>query len=140
MKFSRNARVFRGQLDLTPVANVLFLLLLFILLNSGMVFTPGVRIELPVAGPETLPGTDRPTVVVAVDQGGQLFFNQQIIPLDQLGAQLTRMARSQSNLTLVIQSDKRVSYDTVVQLGQLARQAGMQEVLFALRPLPVEAQ
>lgn len=140
MKFPRNARIFRGQLDLTPIASVLFLLLMFILLNSGIVFTPGVRIELPVSGPEPVPGTDRPTVVVAVDQGGQLFFNQQITSFEQLGIQLPLMARAQSNLTLVIQSDKRVSYDTIVQLGQLAQRASMKEVLFALRPLPLEGQ
>jgi biopolymer transport protein ExbD len=138
MKFARNVRIFRGQLDLTPVAGLFFLLLIFVLFNSGMVFTPGVQIELPISGTEALPGIDQPTVVVAVDQGGQLFFNHQIIAMDQLGAQLARMSRAQTNLTLVIQSDKRVSYETIVQLGQLARRAGMNQVLLALRPPPAE--
>jgi biopolymer transport protein ExbD len=138
MKFARNVRIFRGQLDLTPVAGVFFLLLIFVLLNSGMVFTPGVRIELPLLGPEALPGIDQPTVVVAVDQGGQLFFNHQIITMDQLEGQLASMTHAQTNLTLVIQSDKRVSYETIVRLGQLARQAGMNQVLFALRPSSIE--
>jgi biopolymer transport protein ExbD len=134
MRFSRNARIFRGQLDLTPMASVLFLLVMFLVLNSSFVFTPGVRIELPVSELEELPGTDRPTVVVAIDQGGQLYFNHQMIGFEALGGQLAQMVHAQSNLTLVIQGDKRVSYDTIVQLGQLARMSGVGEVLFAIRP------
>ena len=49
MKFPRNARVFRGQLDAAPFASVLFLLVLFLLVQSSLVFVPGVRL-IPLGG------------------------------------------------------------------------------------------
>jgi len=74
MKFPRNARIFRGQLDAAPFAAVLFLLVIFLMLGS-LVYTPGVPLQLPVAN--DLPGTDKPTIAVAIDGNGRLFFENQ---------------------------------------------------------------
>lgn len=45
MRFPRNAKIFRGQLDPAPVAGVFFLLMLFILLGS-LLYTPGVLVSV----------------------------------------------------------------------------------------------
>jgi biopolymer transport protein ExbD len=136
MRFARNARVFRGQIDFAPLASVFFLLVIFILLNSGLVFTPGVRLELPIAASEPLPGIEGPTVVVAIDAGGQLYFHHQITALEPLRSQLSALAKTQSPLTLVVQADQSVRYDTIVRLSLVAREAGIRQVLLATRPHP----
>ena len=64
MRFVRQARIFCGPLDAAPVASVLLLLMIFMLLGS-LLYTPGVMIHLPNLG--NWPGTDNPTVVVAMD-------------------------------------------------------------------------
>ncbi len=46
MKFQRNLRIFRGQLDAAPIASVFFLLLFFVVLQSFLVYRPGVKIAL----------------------------------------------------------------------------------------------
>ncbi len=47
MRLPRNAKIFRGQLDAAPFAGVTFLLLLYLVFQSKLVFMPGVRIEMP---------------------------------------------------------------------------------------------
>jgi len=76
MKFPRNARIFRGQLDAAPFVAVFFLLVMFLMLGSLM-YTPGVKLELPSA--EELPSTDKPTVSVAIDSAGRYYFDNQLI-------------------------------------------------------------
>jgi biopolymer transport protein ExbD len=59
MRYPRNAKIFRGQVDAAPFAGVFFLLLLFMLLFNTHVFIPGVRVDLggkPVA-PELIART-----------------------------------------------------------------------------------
>ncbi len=145
MKFPRNARIFPGRQDATPYAIVFFLLLMFVLLGS-LVYTPGVRIQLPVA--EDLPGTDKPTISVAVDAIlvasasnstpealTRLYYQNQIISEDDLKARLHEaVQKSPEPLTLVIQADKAVPYDRIIQLTLLARDAGVQEALLATLP------
>src|SRR5512138_2187267 len=76
MKFPRNARIFRGQLDAAPLALVFFLLVIFLMLGS-LVYTPGVRLQLPVT--EGLPGMDRPSVSVAIDASGRVYYQNQVV-------------------------------------------------------------
>src|SRR5579862_7365575 len=82
MKLPRNAKVFRGQLDAAPFASVAFLLLIFLVLESKLVFTPGVRVDIDL--PEVaavLPGTAQRTVVVAIDRTGLIYYEGQQISL-----------------------------------------------------------
>ena len=69
MKFPRNAKMLRGQMDVAPFAGVFFCLVIFVLLAS-LVYTPGVHIELPAAV-EGMTGVDGPTFAVALDANGQ---------------------------------------------------------------------
>jgi biopolymer transport protein ExbD len=132
MKFPRNARIFRGQLDMAPFAAVFFLLVIFVILGS-LVYTPGVRIQLPAA--DNLPGTDRPTVTVAVDASGRLYFENQSISEDELKPRLRAAAKkSREPLTLVVQADKAVTQETIVHLTLLARDAGITDALLATLP------
>lgn len=133
MRFPRNAKIFRGQLDAAPLAGVLFLLVIFLVLHSTFVFTPGVRIQLPELA--DLPGVPGPTRVVALDRYGQVYFENQVIEREALRRRLQQAVEDSAQpLTLVVQADRAASLDAWMQLSQLAREVGVKEVLFAARP------
>lgn len=135
MKFPRNARIFRGRLDAAPFVAVLFLLVLFLTLTS-LVYTPGVSLDLPQAG--DLPGTDKPTVSVAMDSGGRLYFQNQLIEERELRDRLRRaVADSREPLILTVQADKAVRYELIIRLTLLARDVGIQKALLATLPSPI---
>ena len=132
MKFPRNARIFRGQLDAAPFASVFFLLLMFLWL-AALVYTPGVRLDLPTAN--GLPGIDKAPLRVAVDASGRLFYENQIIIESELKNRLREAVRDATEpVTLVILADKNVSYETIVRLSTLAREAGLADALLATLP------
>jgi len=134
MKLPRNAKIFSGQLDIAPFAAIFFLLVIFVLL-SLLVYTPGVAINLPLAA--DLPGTDHPVIAVAVDAGGQFYFDSQLTPEAALKSRLVAaVKKSPEPLTLLVQADKTVSYETIIHLSLLAREAGVKEALLATLPKP----
>lgn len=133
MRFPRNKQIFRGQLDVAAFAGVLFLLLIFILLRSQIVFTPGVPIRLAEA--DDLPGVVGRTEVVAVDASGQFYFDNQLTQERLLRQRLIeRVNESREPLTLIVQMDKTVSWEILQNLGLLARKAGVKSVVMATRP------
>ena len=137
MKFPRNARVFRGQLDAAPFATVLFLLLIFLMLSS-LVYTPGVRVKLPMAN--DLPGTDQAPVTVAVEKSGLLYFENQLIGEKELRSRLAKVVKSSSGpLTLVVQADEDVPQKILISLMLMARDAGISDALLATLPRPLAA-
>ena len=138
MRFPHNAKVFRGQFDMAPFAGVFFLLLIFLLFNSSFVFAPGVPIQLPEAA--NLPGTDRPTVVVAVDASGQFYFRNQLMDEVQLKQDLlTALANAGEPLTLVLQADRDVKYNVTARLLVMARDLGFENAILATKPQTLPA-
>ena len=132
MKFPRNARIFRGQLDAAPFAAVYFLMLMFLWL-AALVYTPGVPLQLPTA--DNLPGTDKAPVAVTVDANGRLYFENQAMLEPELRNRLRAATKSSPEpLTLVIIADKNVSVDMIIRLSLLARDAGIADALIATLP------
>jgi biopolymer transport protein ExbD len=141
MRFPHNTKIFRGQLDAAPFVGVFFLIILFLLLVSGMVFIPGVPIELPEG--VSLPGVEGPTAVVAVDSDGRFYFENQLCDEARLKQRLqAAMDRSSQPLTLVVQADQNTKSGVLLQLGLLARSVGIRKMWQAARPpvVPVSVQ
>ena len=135
MKFPRNARIFRGQLDAAPFAIVFSCLLLFLLLSS-LVYTPGVPIDLPAAG--DLPGTDKPMVSVAMDRNGRLYFDNQCVDEADLRNRLRQeVSKSAQPLTLLVEWDKAVTAEQLTRLTMMAREVGINDAWLATLPRPV---
>lgn len=138
MRFPHNAKIFRGQLDAAPFLGVFFLLIIFLLLNSTFVFTPGVPISLPEG--VNLPGPDKATAAVAVDEGGHFYFENQLCDEDRLRQRLQdAVSRSPEPITLVVQADKSARTEVLTKLGLLARSLGIRDVLLAVRPPVIAA-
>jgi len=109
------------------------------LLLGALLPAPGLPLQLPkfdVTGQATdLPGADKPSVAVAIDATGRLFFSSQMVTEDQLKTNLSRaVATSGTPLTFVIEADKTVPYDELIHVALLARDAGFHDVLLAAQP------
>jgi len=137
MKFPRHTRSLRSPFDVAPFAAVFFLLLIFLMLGT-LLPVPGIPLQLPAtenSPGKDFPGTERPTVSVAVDAGGRLYFASQIVTGTQLKSELIAAAKkSREPLTLVIHADQTVTYEQLIRLTLLARDAGIQHTLLATLP------
>lgn len=135
MKFQHNAKIFRGQFDAAPFVSVFFLLLIFVLAHTSIVVVPGVPIELPAAA--DLPGTDKPIVVVAVDEGGTFYFENQQCDETRLRERLrAAVARSPEPITLVVRIHRLARAEAFTQLALVARDCGIRLMIPEVRLKP----
>ncbi len=139
MKFPRNSKLLRSPFDAAPFAAVFFLLVIFLLLGA-LLPTPGLPLQLPLA--DDLPGTDQPTISLAVDQGGtdqgaRYFFANQLVSFAALSNQLqSATSGSRRPLTLLINADRAATCETLVGISLLARNVGITNVILATQPAP----
>ena len=137
MKFPRNARIFRGQLDAAPFIAVFFLLVMFLMLGS-LLSTPGIHLQLQLPTADNLPGTDKPIVAVAVDSSGRWYYQNQAIDETRLRQRLSELVKQMPEPpVLVVQADKSVTADMLVRLSVLARGVGITNGLLATLPRPI---
>lgn len=133
MKFPRQAKIFRGQLDVAPFAGVFFLLTIFLLLHSSLVLPTGVQLQLPDS--VDWPAADAATITVAIDANELFYFENQVIAEKDLKARLSELKKQANEpLTLVVLADKSVSLDTFMRLQRLAHAAGITSAVLAGRP------
>jgi len=135
MKFPRNARVTKGSLEAAPWASVMFLLVIFVMLG-GLLYTPGVHVQLPVT--DELPGVDKQTVTIALDVSNRLFFENQLVTNESLLTNRLHeiVQAAPEKLTLVVAADKGVSYENLMRLMQMGRVAGFETTVLATLPRP----
>ena len=142
MRFPRSIKPFRGQLEIAPFISVAFLLAVLLMFGSSLVFTPGIPVHLPETA--ELPGTSNPTLTVAVDAAGHLYYANQITDEARLREKLTAAVdQSKEPITLVVQMDQQAAHGITVRLGLLAREAGIRDLLYGVRPqtapVPIQA-
>lgn len=135
MRLPRHFKMFRGGLDASAVAGTMFLLWMVTLLHSSLVLPAGIRLRLPEA--EGLWGEVVPQWSVAVDRVGRLSFEHQLIPESNLIVRLREQVRTRgTNQTLLLFADQSVSMATLARLANLARTAGVRDVVLATSPRP----
>ena len=111
MRFPRQAKIFRGQLDPAPVAAVFFLLIAFVLLGS-LLYTPGVLIELNNSA--VAPGQ-----AISVSRKGEISFGgKTYLPADmeQLRADLQAMPGPKA---LTFRSDSGADPELVAKIREI---------------------
>jgi biopolymer transport protein ExbD len=132
MKFPRDAKILRSHFDMAPFAAVFFLLLIFLLLST-LIPTPGIPLEPPTG--DQLPGPDQPTVAMAVDARGNLYYDHDLVSEKKLATKLRVAAKAfRTPPTLIIHADKEVSYNTLAHLTLLARDRGITNCWLAVLP------
>ncbi|HNU99230.1 MAG: biopolymer transporter ExbD [Verrucomicrobia bacterium] len=135
MRYQRNLKPFTGRLDVAPIAGVLFILVLFLVLQTSIAPGPGLRIQLPSVALEDEPAPRGPVLVVTVDQHELVYFEHQVIGDEELKARLAaKSEQSRHPLSLLVQADASVKHEAIVRLAALARQAGIRDIVIGTRP------
>ena len=115
----------RKWLDLAPMIDVVFLLLIFFMLTS-IYAKPMMPIKLPES--ETSVVQEEPEITIGISSDGSLSLNGQNIAIDQLRDDLSQhlLERLEKNIRLT--ADKRVYFGLVINVMDIAKQAGADNI------------
>lgn len=133
MKFKRNLSIAKGLMDMTPLIDVVLLLLIFFMLSSSFIFNPGVKVDLPEStSSETLEKSD---IVVTITKELLYLYNDDSVEYGELEQKMRRAAQDNPNARLILKAAKDVPHGDVVRIMLMAKEAGISNQAFATRPL-----
>lgn len=127
MKFKRKVFLEKGRLDITPLIDVVFLLLIFFMLTSSFIFQPGIRVNLPKA--VTSEVLHRELLVVTVTADNDILVNERPVTSDELISRITVAARDDQ--ALLIRSDKSADMGKVIEIWDICRQMDIRQINIA---------
>lgn len=117
--FNTNLKIIKGRPDLTPMIDVVFLLMIFFMLSSSFVQVSGITVNLPNAVISS--ETSVPKLVVSIDNKNKFYFNDIPMTWNILTEQLQKCKLQWNADTVIIRADKRTEYGVVVRIMSLAR-------------------
>lgn len=133
MRFKRNLSIAKGLMDMTPLIDVVLLLLIFFMLSSSFIFNPGVKVDLPEStSSETLEKSD---IVVTITKELLYLYNDNSVEYGELEQKMRRAAQDDPNARLILKAAKDVPHGDVVRIMVMAKEAGISNQAFATRPL-----
>lgn len=133
-----NLRPPRGEepeINLIPLIDILFFLLLFFMLSSTFDRASELKIDLPQAAPQAK-STANDVIEVVIDSAGHYSINQRQLvntQLDTIKRALRQAAGNRANPPLLIMADAHTPYQAVVSVMDAARQLGFVHLSIATR-------
>ncbi len=134
----------RATLDLTPLIDVVFQLLIFFMLTTTFVVQSAIQIEMPEAkGPQNLEQKDLSLTIAQGDGGpdgrGPIYVNNDAIgSWSELTQRLQDEIATRPDIVLLIRIDKAVPVERLVKAMGYARSVGYKQFGLAAAPLADE--
>ena len=120
MEFDRRTKL-RTQLNIAPLIDVVFLLLIFFMLSSQFIARSGIRVSLPRASTaESHPGEE---IIVSITEDGSLYLNGEDVTLDDLPDKLKAEVAESEEKTVIISADEKIDLGLAVKVMDIAREA-----------------
>jgi len=116
------------SIDITPLVDIIFILLIFFMVTSTFLELPGLKLELPAAASSRPQKVRQLVIVMSAD--GKIYLNEEPLTLAQLKPKLkTALAQKSTEPTLIIKADRRVPHGDVVQVMDMAKLYGIQKLI-----------
>ena len=119
-------------LGITPLIDIVFLLLIFFMMTSHFNVVSGVPIRLPKVVQK---GYDRESrrIIVVIDREGRTYLKGERMDLKELGPKLQDLVEKDDLVHMILEADKEVRHGRVVQVMDIARRAGVSSIIIAAR-------
>lgn len=132
MNFNRGRRREEPEINFIPLIDMLLVILIFLMVTTTYSRFAELHISLPTANanPEDKQVVQ---VIVGVDRNGRYVINDQEQPFQSIAqfAEVLRTAAGKGEPVLVIHADAQSSHQSVVNIMEAARVAGLNKLTFA---------
>lgn len=126
------------DINMAPLIDCVFLLLIFFMVSTTFKHESELRIELPRAGERMAEDPQRRSIELVIDQQGRFYVNQEAVINTQLGTlvrALQRASAGRNEGAVLISADARTPHQAVMTAMDASGRAGLSRISFAATPV-----
>lgn len=127
----RTRRKQKVLINITPLIDVLFLLLIFFMVSSTFLEQPGIKLELPQAQSAVV--VEQKDYVLFVDKESNMFLNDKAVGMKDLEAKIKEALPKMKDMALVLNADQEVSHGFVVRVMDIAKRSGVKKLIIGTK-------
>lgn len=125
MKFKNKREGIRSNVDMTPMIDIVFQLILFFLVSTTFATLPGIKLNLPQS--HTAESTSLMGITITADDSGVLYFNDKEVSMVGLGEELLTFdtgTTKKEEFPVSLEADSEVTNGTIVKIFDVIRESG----------------
>lgn len=135
MQFHRQKKV-QTLLNMAPLIDCVFLLLIFFLLTSSFIEEQGLEIELPQSASASTVKEEK--IVVSLSDEGYLEVNGRSSSLDRLQEDVSELVNRWGDNQAILKADKNVRLELLIRVMDLIKAAGIKAINIKTIPVSIE--
>lgn len=117
------------EINLTPMLDVTFIMLIFFIVTASFVKESGIDVNRP--GAATAEKKERGNILVAITENGQVWIDKRPVDVRAVRANIERLHAENPQGSVVIQADRNSKNGLLVSVMDAAREAGVYNVSIA---------
>lgn len=125
MRLKNRTEQIRSNVDMTPMIDIVFQLILFFLVSTTFAILPGIKLNLPES--HTAEGTSLKGITITADKNGVMFFNETEVSMETLGTELVMYDTGDTKkeeFPVSLEADADVTNGTIVKIFDVIRESG----------------
>ncbi len=126
---SVNTETDESGVDITPMLDVVFIMLIFFIVTATFIKEAGIDVDKPEAATAVV--QEKASILIAIDAEDQVWINRRQVDLRSVRSIIERLHAENPKGTVVIQADRNSRNDTLVQVMDSSRRAGVYDIALA---------
>ena len=120
------------DINLTPMLDVVFILLIFFIVTANFIKEPGLEVNRPDA--ETSNILENAAILIAIGATNDIWIDGRRVDVRQVKANITKLLADNPQGSVVIQADEKAQADAIIQVMDQSREAGVYAISLASEP------
>ena len=112
--------------NITPMLDVVFILLIFFIVTANFIKDPGLEINRPDS--ETAEITENAAILIAIGPAGEIYMDGRRIDVRQVKANVIRLMAENPQGAVVMQADKKATAEKIISVMDEVREAGVIDI------------
>lgn len=118
-----------AAIDMTPMLDIVFIMLIFFIVTTSFVKEAGIDVSKPEASQaQAKPSAN---IFIAIRANGEVWMDKRMVDVERVGANIERLLAEQPTDIVVIQADKEAKHGTVVKVMDQIKEAGIDKISIA---------
>jgi biopolymer transport protein TolR len=111
-----------AEINITPFTDVVLVLLIIFMIATPFIYQSSMKVQLPQASKSEEISKD---IIISINAEGEVFLEDEKVDLDTLKYKLTAIVESKPDTSVIINGDKNVKYDSVIQVMDVLTRSGV---------------
>ena len=111
-----------AEINITPFTDVVLVLLIIFMIATPFIYQSGIKVQLPQGSTSEEMSKD---IIITVDAQGNVFLEDTKLDLATLKVKMIARVRDKADTFVIVNGDKNVKYDSVIQVMDVLTQAGV---------------